>query len=63
MSIRNEVRFWYLWIAHTLKGAFSTCERCGELGAFPCSIADCAVLCESCSIMAHVFMDRGKRGV
>jgi hypothetical protein len=71
MTLRNELRFWWLWIAYRFKTTFSRCEWCGDLGAHPCSRMNCVVLCEVCAIMfvrlqdkidEHAKLERRKHG-
>lgn len=49
-AIRNRVRCYWLALRRDLKQVFTKCTRCKNLGASPCSICACVILCEHCQL-------------
>ena len=57
-NLRNHLRFQWLVFLRDLKAAFTKCQRCKALGAYPCSIAACIPLCEHCSREESIRLDK-----
>ena len=47
-NLRNYLRFSWLVFRRDLKAAFTVCQRCKALGAYPCSICACIPMCDHC---------------
>jgi hypothetical protein len=47
-NFRNHLRFYWLVFLRDLKQAFTKCQHCRSLGAYPCSICACIPLCTHC---------------
>ena len=58
-NLRNYLRCSWLVFRRDLKAAFTVCQRCKALGAYPCSICACIPLCEHCSRAESIRMDKG----
>src|ERR1035438_1876591 len=56
-NLRNHLRFYWLTFLRDLNQAFTRCQRCKLLGAYPCSIAACIPLCEHCQREETVRLD------
>jgi hypothetical protein len=56
-NLRNHLRFRWLVFRRDLKAAFTVCQRCKSLGAYPCSICACIPLCEHCAREESIRLD------
>lgn len=52
-----KARPYWLVFLRDLKQMFTPCRRCGEFGAYPCSIAGCVLLCTACQKYEHMALD------
>lgn len=49
--------YWQV-IKRDLKAWTTRCKQCGVLGAYPCSIAACVLLCNGCAREESIKLDR-----
>lgn len=57
-NLRNHLRLHWLVFRRDLKAAFTVCQRCKALGAYPCSICACIPLCDHCSREESIRLDK-----
>ena len=57
-NLRMHLHCYWQVIKRDLKAWTTSCQQCGALGAYPCSIAACVPLCNGCATEENIRMYR-----
>ena len=57
-NLRVHLHCYWQVIKRDLKAWTTSCQQCGALGAYPCSIAACIPLCNGCATEESVKLDK-----
>ena len=60
-NLRVHLHCYWQVIKRDLKAWTTSCQQCGALGAYPCSIAACIPLCNGCATEESIDWTRGCR--
>lgn len=57
-NLLNHLRCYWLVFVRDFRAAFTLCQKCKTMGAYPCSICACVPLCGACSREESIKLDR-----
>ena len=57
-NLRVHLHCYWQVIKRDLKAWTTSCQQCGAIGAYPCSICSCINLCESCQMEESIKLEK-----